>query len=189
MIFLFMGGFLIAIAMQRWKLDRRIALLTLRVAGTRPANMVAGFMLTTAGLSAFVSNTATTAMMVPIALSVICLVRDNLDKGNAAEVRATSNLSLCLLLGIAYCRIVRGNRHHHWNTAQFLAGGIRPVDDRGAVSSTITFDQWLLIGVPVTVLFLPVAWLLLTRFLFRLDHRRIRGGGELIRAELQRWGG
>ncbi len=63
LIFLFMGGFLLAIAMQRWRLDRRIALVTVLLAGTRPPNMVAGFMLATAVLSAFVSNTATAAMM------------------------------------------------------------------------------------------------------------------------------
>ncbi|HKI85496.1 MAG TPA: SLC13 family permease, partial [Thermoanaerobaculia bacterium] len=68
-IFLFLGGFLLALSMQRWGLDRRVALLTLRWVGTRPANMVGGFMVATAVLSAFVSNTATTALMLPIALS------------------------------------------------------------------------------------------------------------------------
>ena len=74
LIFLFMGGFLLAISMQRWQLDQRIAIVTLRRIGTRPRSLVAGFMAVTAVLSAFVSNTATAAMMLPIALSVIALV-------------------------------------------------------------------------------------------------------------------
>ena len=77
LIFLFMGGFLLGLSMQRWGLDRRIALRTLRMVGTRPRNMVGGFMLSTAILSAFVSNTATAAMMLPIAVSV---------KGNQARL-------------------------------------------------------------------------------------------------------
>ena len=73
LIFLFMGGFLLALSMRRWRLDRRIALLTLRLVATSPANMVLGFMMATAMLSAFVSNTATAAMMLPIAMSVVHL--------------------------------------------------------------------------------------------------------------------
>ena len=74
LIFLFLGGFLLALSMQRWGLDRRIALRTLRFTGDRPAGIVAGVMLATAVLSMFVSNTATAAMMLPIALSVVALL-------------------------------------------------------------------------------------------------------------------
>lgn len=74
LIFLFMGGFMIALAMQRWGLHRRIALLTVRAVGTKPVRMIGGFMLATAFVSMWVSNTATTVMMLPIGLSVLALV-------------------------------------------------------------------------------------------------------------------
>ncbi|HHK41583.1 MAG TPA: anion transporter, partial [Planctomycetaceae bacterium] len=102
LVFLFLGGFLLALAMQRWKLDRRIALLTLAAVGTRPAAMVAGFMAATAMLSAFVSNTATAAMMLPIALSVLELVRAHEDPAESRDFGAA------LLLAIAYSATLGG---------------------------------------------------------------------------------
>ncbi|MHC4129794.1 MAG: SLC13 family permease, partial [Planctomycetota bacterium] len=89
--------------MQRWGLDRRIALVTLRLVGDRPANIVAGSMLATAVLSMFVSNTATAAMMLPIALSVIAL----LGRGEA-ESPGPSHFALCMMLGIAYAASIGG---------------------------------------------------------------------------------
>ena len=96
--FLFLGGYLLALSMQRWGLDRRIALLTLRCTGDRPAGIVAGIMLATAVLSMFVSNTATAAMMLPIALSVVTLLRRD-DR--------VYNFAFCMMLGIAYAPSIR----------------------------------------------------------------------------------
>ncbi len=188
MIFLFMGGFLIAIAMQRWELDRRIALLTLRVAGTRPSNMVAGFMLTTAGLSAFVSNTATTAMMVPIALSVVHVVRHNLTGSQRHPERLSGNLAICLLLGIAYAASLGGIATIIGTPPNSLLVAFVRSTIAEPYRATITFDRWLLVGLPMTVLFLPIAWFLLTRHLFPLDRQPIEGGRELIRSQLQSLG-
>jgi sodium-dependent dicarboxylate transporter 2/3/5 len=92
MVFLFMGGFMVALSMQRWGLDRRFALMTLRLVGSKPANMIGGVMLATAVLSAFVSNTATTAMMLPIALSVIALVRRQMGNSDQSETRSRKSL-------------------------------------------------------------------------------------------------
>jgi solute carrier family 13 (sodium-dependent dicarboxylate transporter), member 2/3/5 len=89
-VFLFLGGFLLAIAMQKVNLHRRIALQTLRAVGTHPRQIILGMMISTAFLSMWVSNTATTLMMLPIALSVLALVAENSDraKGVAVDVRA-----------------------------------------------------------------------------------------------------
>ncbi len=188
LIFLFMGGFLIAIAMQRWGLDRRIALLTLRLAGTRPPNMVAGFMVTTAGLSAFVSNTARTAMMVPIAISVIQLVRHPADPGADQPTSASNNLPICLLLGIAYAASIGGIATIIGTPPNALLVAFLSDSISEAYRVNITFDRWLLVGLPVALILLPLTWLLLTRVLFPLSSRPVAGGRELIRSELQRLG-
>ena len=105
LIFLFMGGFILSIAMQRWRLHRRIALLTLSIVGTDPPRIVAGFMIATAGLSLWLSNTATAIMMLPIAISVIGMTADHSDSGQADE---PDHLAVCLMLGIAYAASIGG---------------------------------------------------------------------------------
>ena len=109
-IFLFMGGFLLALAMQRWNLHRRMALLTVRLIGTRPPQMIAGFMIATGFLSMWVSNTATAVMMLPIGISVLLLVNKTSDAiddpvdadEEAAATPVKSNFGTALMLGIAY---------------------------------------------------------------------------------------
>ncbi|MCH7545884.1 MAG: DASS family sodium-coupled anion symporter [Planctomycetes bacterium] len=178
MIFLFMGGFLLALSMQRWGLDRRIALITLKLVGTKPVNMVAGFMLATAGLSAFVSNTATTAMMLPIALSVTDLVLKDRTDGQGR------NFALCLMLGVAYAASIGGVATIIGTPPNvFLIGFIKDQYD-----IEISFVQWLAIGLPLTIVFLPLTWLLLTRVLYPIRLREIEGGAQLIASQYARLG-
>ena len=99
-IFLFLGGFIIAIAIQRWNLDKRIALEILTKIGSSPSRIVGGFMIATAFLSAFISNTATTAMMLPIGLSVIVLLTDKQSRHKA--------FATCIMLSIAYAANIGG---------------------------------------------------------------------------------
>ncbi len=195
LVFLFLGGFVIALSMQRWGLDRRIALTTLRLVGTRPVNMVGGFMLTTAVLSAFVSNTATTAMMLPIALSVVGLVRNNEgesaagEAGPGHEARALdSNFALCMMLGIAYAASIGGvTTIIGTPTNAFLVGFVRD-KIAGPYRMEVSYARWLLIGLPFVVVFLPLAWWLLTRVLYPIRMPRVEGGQQLIRRELQALG-
>lgn len=172
LIFLFVGGFLLALSMQRWGLDRRIALIALRVVGTRPSFLVGGFMVTTAVLSAFVSNTATTAMMLPIALSLVAVVGGESDGGRAR------NLAPCLMLAIAYSASIGG-------VASLISSptnGILAAFSRGTLGREITFLGWLAIGTPLSVAFLPLCWLLLTRVLHPLPREELTGGAEAVRA-------
>ncbi|MEM7349168.1 MAG: SLC13 family permease [Acidobacteriota bacterium] len=191
-VFLFLGGFLLALAMQRWGLDRRIALITLRWIGTRPSHMVGGFMGVTAVLSAFVSNTATTAMMLPIALSVIALVRPREEAGGVPSPSMPTeegrNFSLCLLLGIAYAASIGGiatliGTPPNAILAQFIQDQM-PDPYRAEVS----FAGWLVVGGPIALIFLPIVWWLLTRRIYPIRVRDIEGGQELIGAQLQQLG-
>lgn len=188
MVFLFMGGFIVALSMQRWGLDRRFALMTLRLVGSKPANMVGGVMLATAVLSAFVSNTATTAMMLPIALSVIALVRRQMENPDQSENKnpeinqqsSQSNFALCMLLGLAYSASIGGLATIIGTpTNTFAVGFIRDEYEK-----EISFLEWLSIGLPIAVVFLPLVWLLLTRFIYPVPIRKIKDGKSLIRDEL-----
>ena len=172
-IYLFLGGFILGLAMERWNLHKRIALMTLLAMGSQPSRQIAGFMLATAFLSMWVSNTATTIMMLPIGLSVIALLTgDNDAAGNERERFATA-----LLLAIAYAASVGGiatliGTPPNALLAAFLADNY---------DVQIGFGQWMLIGLPVSVLMLTFIWWWLTRGGFQLSGH---DSGELIRSEL-----
>lgn len=182
LIFLFMGGFILALSMQRWGLHRRFAFSVLRLFGSRPSRVVAGFMVVTAALSMWVSNTATTIMMLPIGLSVIRMLRKpgevpGLDEvSNRAEFHDEAaprqgNFALCLLLGIAYAASIGGIGTLIGTPPNlFLASYVRE-----SLGTEISFVRWMAIGLPLVAVFLPLAWLLLTRAIFPLAGMREEG--------------
>jgi sodium-dependent dicarboxylate transporter 2/3/5 len=185
LIFLFMGGFLIALSMEHWGLHRRIALAALRVVGDRPASMVAGFMAVTAGLSMWVSNTATAIMMLPVALSVIDLVERQMGGQATHETHPeTRSFAICLLLGIAYGASIGGLATPIGTPPNLFLLSFA----RDQLGRDISFVRWLTVGLPLTLLFLPVAWVLLTRALFPVKLPRIEGVSELVRRELAELG-
>lgn len=170
-IFLFMGGFILALSMQRWGLDQRIALRTLLIVGTRPAPMIAGFMAVTAVLSAWVSNTATVAMMLPIVLSVIALQR-----GGSTDDRTSSNFARAILLGVAYAASIGGLATIIGSPPNGIA--VEYMRSRG---TEITFLDWMRFGVPAAAVMLPLTWLLLTKVLHPVGHTPIKGGRAALR--------
>ena len=188
LIFLYLGGFVIALSMARWGLGKRIALLTLRFMGTSATQMIAGFMLVTAVLSAFVSNTATTAMMLPIALSTIALIRES-EKGAEGETESkVAVFGTCLLLAIAYSASVGGIMTIIGTpTNAFLIGFLKD-NIAQEFQTSFSFVGWLPIGLSVVVVFLPVIYLMLTRFLFPIAAIKLRGGREMIDTELKKLG-
>jgi sodium-dependent dicarboxylate transporter 2/3/5 len=167
LIFLFMGGFMIALAMQRWNLHKRIALGVLRVSGSTPERLVGGFMGATAFLSMWVSNTATTVMMVPIALSVVALIGDE----GPAEGKVPSRFTVALLLAIAYAASIGGMATLIGTPPNALMAGFL-AQHHGI---QVGFAQWMIIGLPLSILMLVAAWLLLTRVLFRSARDQIAG--------------
>ena len=191
-IFLFMGGFLLALAMQRWNLHRRMALLTVRLIGTRPPQMIAGFMIATGFLSMWVSNTATAVMMLPIGISVLLLVNktsDALDDPvdadeDAAATPVKSNFGTALMLGIAYAASI-GSLGTIIGTPPntLLVGYMASEHD-----VQIGFGQWMIVGVPLAVVLMAACWFLLTKVLFKPEIDEIPGGRKLIDDELAKLG-
>ncbi len=199
LVFLFLGGFVLALAMQRWGLHRRIALLTLRAVGSRPRRMVGGFMLATAGLSMWVSNTATTVMMLPIGVSVLALVAARLDGAGdddgqerahlprgqpVAETSPTPRFAVGLMLGIAYAASI-GSLATLIGTPPntFLAGFL--AQNHGI---DLGFARWMLLALPLSLVFLVMAWLVLTRWLYPPEIDDVPGGAALLREELAQLG-
>ena len=158
-IFLFLGGFLLGLGMQRWNLHKRIALNTLIAVGNQPARQIGGFMLATALIGMGVSNTATAIMMLPIGLSVITLLT---QKGDARE---HERFATALLLGIAYAASIGGISTLIGTPPNaLLAAYLRENHD-----VHIGFGQWMLIGVPVSATVLLFTWWWLTRGGFALE--------------------
>ncbi len=179
LIFLFVGGFTLALALERWHLHRRIALKILIAAGERPQAMVGGFMAATAVLSMWVSNTATTMMMLPVALSVIGVI--------IADIKDTPggrNFAVCVLLGVAYSASVGGlGTLIGTPTNALLAAFLRET-----YGAEIGFAAWMLIGLPVVLLMLPVIWLVLTRLVYPFDLGDRSRGLEAVHRELEEMG-
>ena len=181
-IFLFLGGFLLAAAIHRWHLDRRIALQTLRVFGTKPNQMIAGLMTSTAFMSAWVSNTATAAMMVPIAVAVMGVVRSAQPTEQIGEDEHKWGVGV--LLSIAYAASIGG-------MATLIGSppnGIFARFVEQTYDTPVTFLAWMKVALPVTLLMLPTAYFLLTRVLFRSKLAGIPGGREWVNREIEKLG-
>ena len=177
-IFLFMGGFLIALAMERCDLHRRVALHLLARVGSRPAPLIGGFMVATAFLSMWVSNTAVTLMMLPIGVSVIRIAGDETAGGGR------SRFGLALMLGIAYAASIGGVGTLVGTPPNaFLAGFLEET-----YGIQIGFAEWLMLGLPLVIVALPVVFWLLTRFIVRVERDEIPGVREHISGALQSLG-
>ena len=186
---------MLALAMEKWSLHRRIALLTLLLVGTRPRALVAGFMVATATLSLWISNTATAMLMLPIGLTVVSLALERVgsaqrnapaDSDPAAPPRLPrgDNFATCLMLGIAYAASIGGIGTLIGTPPNvFLAAFLQSTYNR-----SIGFGQWMLVGVPLVVVFLALAWFVLTYVVFPIRLKELPGGRDIIRAELARLG-
>jgi len=182
-IFLFMGGFMLARSMQRWGLHRRLALRVVAAVGGGPSRVVLGFMLATAFLSMWVSNTATAAMMLPIALAV-------LEERAGEPSSVTSNFGVCLMLGIAYAASIGGMGTLIGTPPNVLLAGTL----ERSYGIEIGFLGWMAFALPVVVAFVPLTWWALTRWLYPVGDatdsstsdvvaERLRGLGPMSRPE------
>ncbi len=188
LIFLFMGGFIIALAMQRWNLHRRIAMNIVRAVGFSPGRLIFGFMVATAALSAFVSNTATAVMMMPIGLAIIAhVIEEGKKEGLDKEIDFSPDkfaFGLNLMLGIAYAASIGG--------VATLIGTPPNTVLAGYLQKTygyeISFAGWMKVGVPLVVVLLPLCWLWLTKVANPMKLKKVPGGRDLINQELREMG-
>jgi len=158
-IFLFIGGFMIALAMERWHLHRRIALLIIRLIGGGPSRIVLGFMGASAFLSMWISNTATAVMMLPIGLSIILQMESEFGE------KDSRNFTLALMLGIAYAASMGG--------AATLVGTPPNLAFQRVFELTfpngpgVSFGLWFIMALPLTLIMLGIIWVMLTKIFFR----------------------
>ncbi|MFZ5425493.1 MAG: SLC13 family permease [Thermodesulfobacteriota bacterium] len=181
LIYLFMGGFFIAVTMERWNLHYRIAMRTIKIVGTSPSRIILGFMVAAAFLSMWVSNTATTVMMMPIGLAIIKA---------CAEITGDKDLTknafaISLMLALAYAASIGGLGTVIGTPPNTIM--VAQVDK--LYGQTISFGSWMLVGVPLAATFLLCTWFIMTKVLYPIKGDILLGKGEqLVNAELAKLG-
>lgn len=180
-IALFLGGMLLGAAMERWNLHRRIALHLLLGVGTSPARLLLGVMIATAFISMWVSNTATAIMMLPIGVSIVALVH---DQRRDAPARDRDHFAKAMMLGIAYAATIGG-------VGTVIGSPPNAVADafiERTYGVELSFVDWLGIGMPIMLIFLPLTWLVLAKLTHRFHLPPAPGVRELLRQDLRALG-
>lgn len=179
-VFLYVGGFIIAIAIEKWNLHKRIALNIINLIGTNVVNLILGFMVATAFMSMWVSNTATTVMMLPIGMAIVSQLRDN---PNTVE---DENLIFgkALMLAIAYSATIGGMSTLIGTPPNLVLAGV--VEE--TLGYEITFAQWFKFGFPISVVLLFLCWKYLTNFAFKFKQKTFPSGRAEISKQLKALG-
>ncbi|MFQ5559940.1 MAG: SLC13 family permease [Nitrospinota bacterium] len=178
-IFLFVGGFMIALTMEKWHLQKRIALWIIKTVGGGPSKVVFGFMLASAFLSMWISNTATAIMMLPIALALVNQLEEEFGK------QATHQFTLCLMLAIAYSCSVGGMATLVGTPPNLSFARIFEITFPNA--PPIEFGQWFLLGIPLSGSLLLLTWLILTKLIFPVPET-LRTDPSIITNEYRKLG-
>lgn len=179
-IFLYIGGFIVAIAIERWNLHKRIALNIIRLIGTNIKSIILGFMLATAFLSMWISNTATAVMMLPIGMAIIAQLADN----PATIENENKIFGKALMLAIAYSASIGGVATLIGTPPNLVLAGI--VQETYGVE--ITFSKWIVFGLPISIVLLFICWKYLTNFAFQFHQKSFPGGKAEINRQLQQLG-
>ncbi|MGB0177030.1 MAG: SLC13 family permease [Owenweeksia sp.] len=178
-IYLFLGGFILGLAIEKWNLHKRIALNIMKVSGDKPTRIILGSMLATALLSMWISNTATAVMMLPIGISVVKLLDKQFENPGSGR-----NFALTIMLGIAYAANIGGIATLIGTPPNLVLASIVSESEMAPVS----FAQWLFFALPLaTILFLAVYWVN-SHLIFPVRLRQLKGIKELIQAELSELG-
>ena len=179
-IFLYMGGFMLAIAIEKWNLHKRIALNIINLIGTNVSSIILGFMLATAFLSMWISNTATAVMMLPIGMAIIAQLNDN----PATAKDENKIFGKALMLAIAYSASIGGMATLIGTPPNLVLAGV--VQETYGIE--ITFSQWLKLGLPISVILLFICWKYLTSVAFTFEQKQFPGGKAEIKRLLNELG-
>ena len=172
-IFLFIGGFIIANAIQKWNLHQRIALNIILRLGSSTDKIILGFMIATGFLSMWISNTATTVMMLPIALSVISQIKDHAEsKENEHQL-----FGKALMLAVAYSASAGGIATLIGTPPNLIFAGF--IEDN--LNTEISFFQWIKVGLPISASLIVIIWIYLTQFAFKLPKKGFPGGKQEVK--------
>jgi len=175
-VFLYVGGFIIAIAIEKWNLHKRISLNIINFIGTNVVNIILGFMLATAFMSMWISNTATSVMMLPIGMAIVAQLRDN-----PATVEDENLIfGKALMLAIAYSASIGGMGTLIGTPPNLVLAGVV----EKTFNYEITFVQWFKFGFPISVVLLFICWKYLTSFAFKFKQKEFPGGREEIKKQL-----
>jgi len=178
-IYLFFGGFVLGLAIERWNLHQRLALAILKKSGTQPRMIILGSMLATAILSMWISNTASTMMMLPIGLSITQLLQNQFP-----SEKACNQFTLCLLLGLAYAANIGGIATLIGTPPNLVLAALAGE----TLGIEIGFTNWLLLALPLTVVLFFLAHFVNTRILFRVQSERLIGIRELLDQKIEKLG-
>ena len=180
LVFLFVGGFLIALAIEKWHLHKRLALNIIRVTGSNKSRVILGFMLATAFLSMWISNTATSIMILPVGLAIISQLKDDLQTiENENEVFGKS-----LMIAIAYSASIGGMATLIGTPPNMVLAGV--VEESYGIKLNM-FD-WMKFGVPLSSFLLIICWLYLTKIAFKFKNEEFSAGKEEILRQINKLG-
>ncbi|ODR96544.1 hypothetical protein AUC70_14810 [Methyloceanibacter stevinii] len=179
-VFLLLGGFLIGLALEKWNLHRRIAFHIILAVGSRPLSLIAGKMLATAFLSMWITNTATTIMVLPIAMSLIAVVTPDRKRGHGEA----ANFGTAMMLGIAYAASIGGMASLVGSPTNLLAASYL----EEVFSIEMTFLDWMLFALPISAMLLGCAYLILTRVAFPVSNRLGKVDPSLVENMLREMG-
>lgn len=178
-IYLFFGGFVLGLAIEKWNLHRRIALNIMKLAGEKPSRVILGCMVATSLLSMWISNTATTVMMLPIGMSVVNLLEDKFE-----EHKGGANFALTLMLGIAFAANIGGITTLIGTPPNLVLSGI--VEESGL--PPLSFADWMYFALPLVILLFSAVYLINTKLVFPVRLKRLEGITSLIGNELKALG-
>ncbi|WP_299125786.1 DASS family sodium-coupled anion symporter [uncultured Winogradskyella sp.] len=179
-IFLFLGGFILAIAIEKWNLHKRIALNIIKLVGTNVSKIILGFMVATALLSMWISNTATAVMILPVGIAIVLQLQDN------PKTKENENLIFgkALMLAIAYSASIGGMATLIGTPPNLVLAGVV----ESTYNTEITFAQWFMFGFPISIILLIICWIYLTRFAFKFEQKEFPGGRQEIENQLKALG-